>query len=320
MFLNIVSLVSLEQNIFRILSGELGVNEKREGKKNLYMAFTVVEQALVGKVADSSSCEDALVITPGFAAVIDGATSKSPLRFSGKTTGRVAAELLCEVVATLPVDATLDKFVAETGERFIEFYRHNGILERVTVDPSCRLAASVAVYSDVRREVWSVGDCRVRIADKVFMHEKAVDVRLAGKRAAAIEAYLSQGSSLDALRVHDVGRMAIENELREQLSAQNNPGVPEAYGVIDGFTPYAADVHCYRVEPGSEVVLSTDGYPLPLSTLSAAEHYLGEILRDDPLCFRRYKSTKGRYDGYLSFDDRAYVRLRVDSKTDETKV
>lgn len=284
------------------------------------MAFTIIEQALTGKAGDASLCEDALVITPGFAAVIDGATSKSPLRFSGKTTGRVAAELLSEVVAALPADATLDRFVAEAGERFIVFYRCNGILERAAVEPAYRLTASVAVYSDARREVWSVGDCRLRLGDTVFMPEKAVDVRLAGKRAAAIEAYLAQGGSLDALRVHDVGRMSIASELREQLSAQNNPELPEAYGVIDGFTPYAADVHCYRVEPGSEVVLSTDGYPLPLSTLSAAEHYLGEILRDDPLCFRRYKSTKGRYDGCLSFDDRAYVRLRVDPKADEAKV
>lgn len=113
-----------------------------------------------------------------------------------------------------------------------------------------RLTASVAVYSDARREVWSVGDCRLRLGDTVFMPEKAVDVRLAGKRAAAIEAYLAQGGSPDALRVHDVGRMAIASELREpSLSAQNNPKLPEAYGVIDGFTPYAADVHCYRVEP-----------------------------------------------------------------------
>lgn len=284
------------------------------------MAFTVIEQALTGKAGDASLCEDALVITPGFAAVIDGATSKSPLRFSGKTTGRVAAELLSEVVAALPADATMDRFVAEAGERFVAFYRCNGILGRAAAEPACRLTASVAVYSDARREVWSVGDCRLRLGDTVFMPEKAVDVRLAGKRAAAIEAYLAQGGSLDALRVHDVGRMAIASELREQLSAQNNPELPEAYGVIDGFTPYAADVHCYRVEPGSEVVLSTDGYPLPLSTLSAAEHYLGEILRDDPLCFRRYKSTKGWYDGCLSFDDRAYVRLRVDPKADESKV
>lgn len=284
------------------------------------MAFTIIEQALTGKAGDASLCEDALVITPGFAAVIDGATSKSPLRFSGKTTGRVAAELLSEVVAALPADATLDRFVTEAGERFVAFYRCNGILERAAAEPACRLTASVAVYSDARREVWSVGDCRLRLGDTVFMPEKAVDVRLAGKRAAAIEAYLAQGGLPDALRVHDVGRMAIASELREQLSAQNNPELPEAYGVIDGFTPYAADVHCYRVEPGSEVVLSTDGYPLPLSTLSAAEHYLGEILRDDPLCFRRYKSTKGRYDGCLSFDDRAYVRLRVDPKADEAKV
>lgn len=110
-----------------------GNGEAAEKEKG--MAFTIIEQALTGKAGDASLCEDALVITPGFAAVIDGATSKSPLRFSGKTTGRVAAELLSEVVAALPADATLDRFVAESGECFIAFYRCNGILERAAAEP-----------------------------------------------------------------------------------------------------------------------------------------------------------------------------------------
>lgn len=275
------------------------------------MAFTVIESRVEGKYGDASRCEDALVVTPDFAAVIDGATSKVPLAFDGKTTGRWAAELLVGVVASLPREATLSQFVDRANACLLSFYRSRQILQKTISEPEYRLAASVAVYSDARREVWSVGDCRVRIGEKTYLHEKSVDARLSGKRASAIECYLARGGELDALLVHDVGRMAIADDLRRQLRAQNNPSHDEAYGVIDGYPPYAPDVRCYRIPAATSLVLATDGYPLPLPTLSEAERYLDDVLREDPFCFRRYKSTKGKGAQQCSFDDRAYLRLLV---------
>ena len=75
------------------------------------MSFTIIEQSVVGKYSDVSLCEDALVITPFFAAVVDGATSKCDLSFDGKTTGRLASELLSGVIRSLPYDATMSEFI-----------------------------------------------------------------------------------------------------------------------------------------------------------------------------------------------------------------
>ena len=46
-------------------------------------------------------------------------------------------------------------------------------------------------------------------------------------------------------------------------------------------------------------------------TLEGSEQALQEILRDDPLLFRQYKSTKGMKEGDISFDDRTYVKLQI---------
>ena len=62
--------------------------------------------------------------------------------------------------------------------------------------------------------------------------------------------------------------------------------------------------------------MSTDGYPYLYPTLEDSERYLRMILQEDPFCFRQYKATKGKGAGQCSFDDRAYIRLRVESLSD----
>lgn len=146
----------------------------------------------------------------------------------------------------------------------------------------------------------------------MYIPEKSVDLRLAQKRAEMIERYLSQGGNLDNLIFEDVGRKTIEEDLRRQMFAQNNPSSIDAYGVIDGFTPYNPDVRCYEISVGTEVILTTDGYPYLYLTLEESERYLRMILQEDPLCFRQYKATKGKGVGQSSFDDRAYIRLHTE--------
>lgn len=56
---------------------------------------------------------------------------------------------------------------------------------------------------------------------------------------------------------------------------------------------------------------TSDGYPYLKTSLEETEQTLQEILRDDPLFFRKYKSTKGITEGAVSYDDRSYVKLII---------
>ena len=66
------------------------------------------------------------------------------------------------------------------------------------------------------------------------------------------------------------------------------------------------------VPPGSEVVLASDGYPELFGTLAESEARLNELIRLDPLCYKIYKSTKGLMDKCTHFDDRSYIRFRLE--------
>jgi glycerophosphoryl diester phosphodiesterase len=56
-------------------------------------------------------------------------------------------------------------------------------------------------------------------------------------------------------------------------------------------------------------VLASDGYPYLKDTLIASEQALQELLQNDPMLFRDYKTTKSVQEGNLSFDDRAYLKI-----------
>ena len=47
-------------------------------------------------------------------------------------------------------------------------------------------------------------------------------------------------------------------------------------------------------------------------TLEESEARLNELIRVDPLCYKFYKSTKGLMDNCTHFDDRTYVRFKVE--------
>ena len=86
-------------------------------------------------------------------------------------------------------------------------------------------------------------------------------------------------------------------------SAMTLRHAPEVSSVV---TPVPADCR--------EVVLATDGYPILRGDLQSSEDALKELLTEDPLLHRRYRSTKAPVGPDGSFDDRCYVRLRLEAK------
>lgn len=72
--------------------------------------MTITEQFICGKHT-AADCEDGIVITNDFAAVIDGSTSKTPKRLDpSMKNGRFAMLLISEYIKQMPADYTMNNF------------------------------------------------------------------------------------------------------------------------------------------------------------------------------------------------------------------
>lgn len=269
----------------------------------------VVERSVVAKSGDPDTCEDALVVTDDYAAVIDGATDKTKARYEGRLGGRFAMEVCAETIADFPPDLEAAQAIKTLTDALAA--RLPGQLP-----PAQRPTAVVGIYSAARRELWRLGDVgfwHEGLAEGGDRPQKLVDHHAAGLRAAVLTAELRAGRTVEALRDDDCGRDAIMPLLLRQGVFTNSPEPDEwGHGAIDG-TPVPG--HYIEVRPVPEsvhtLVLATDGYPRILPTLTESEQHLQKALAQDPLCIGPLRGTKGLAAGALSFDDRAYLRLAL---------
>lgn len=250
-----------------------------------------------------------MVVNADFAAVIDGSTSKTPLRVNpDMSNGRYCMELIRRYILSMAADISMDAFCRGVTEYIADAYRQHGIdRERLSAHPEERLTASAVIYSSCHREVWFIGDCQCLIDGKLYDNAKPYESRLAGRRAAFIEKALASGRTTvqNILNGDDQGRASILEELVQCCKGQN-----KTFSVIDGFTIPLALVKVIKLAPEThEIVLASDGYPLLCPTLAASEAALRRQLNTDPLCISTYKATKGLRQGQSSFDDRSYIRF-----------
>lgn len=96
--------------------------------------------------------------------------------------------------------------------------------------------------------------------------------------------------------------------LRLQSQFANKRG-PYGYFVFDGFTDPTYPIRTVNINPGDEVVLASDGYPLLRPSLAQSERELHRLKREDPELISEYQSAKGFTPGNDSFDDRTYLRF-----------
>ena len=289
----------------------------------------VIESSIIGKKSPEA-CEDGMVVTDDFIAVIDGSTSKTPKHFNpDMKNGRYAMMLISEYIREeLKADASGADF-CQGVPAFIynKVYEKLGVEERLKEHPEERLTASVILYSRTRNEVWMVGDCQAIIDGKLYENGKPYEQEIARKRVELIEQGLSPAEA----------RKQIEPLLIEaMLSGQN-----QTYTVIDGFPIYREGVKVVSVSDScsvqdsvpasdsvpcsdsvsasgtisvssSEIVLASDGYPFLEPTLSASEAALAEQIANDPQNIHSFIATKGIVEGNKSFDDRTYIRFSVE--------
>lgn len=286
----------------------------------------IIESCIIGKKSPEA-CEDGMVVTDDFIAVIDGSTSKTPKHLNpDMKNGRYAMMLISEYIREeLKADASADEFCqGVTAYIYNKVYEKLGVEERLKEHPEERLTASAILYSRTRNEVWMVGDCQAIIAGKLYENGKPYEEKIARKRVELIEQGLSPAEA----------RKQIEPLLIEaMLSGQN-----QTYTVIDGFPIYREGVKVVSVSDScsvqdsfpasdsvpcsdsasasgtisassSEIVLASDGYPFLKPTLAASEAALAEQIANDPQNIRSFIATKGIVEGNKSFDDRTYIRF-----------
>lgn len=275
--------------------------------------FVVEECFLKGKKSPSSN-EDGIIITSDFAAIIDGATAKSNFEMNGKKTGRLAMELALEAIRKFPKDIDAKEAITRITNEIYNFYVEHHLLDELKAQPGKRFTANGVIYSYARNEVWQVGDCQCIIGNLYSSNEKEIDGFMANARSAFNEVALANGmATMQSLAEHDLGRDFIAPFLSQQAILQNNPDKNQRYAfpVFDGFPVNMEQVNIFPVGKVKEIIISSDGYPRLFSTLKESECYLMNILKNDPLCMRQYKSTKGIKNGNCSFDDRAYLRISL---------
>ena len=254
-------------------------------------------------------------LTPHFAAVIDGATSKSDyVSPDGKSTGRLAMELVLQAISELPPDADMPQAIVLITAKIHDFYVEHDLLADLDAKPNMRFTANGVIYSAVRHEIWQIGDCQCMVNGTLHLNEKEIDAIMADARAAYNEAAIALGeTTLDDLAKDDPGRAFINPFLQRQAILQNHPNKdqPFAFPVFDGFKIHPEQVKVTPVAAGDVVVLASDGYPQLQADLVQSEDKLQAIMQADPNCMREYKSTKGLSKGSKSFDDRAYLKFKL---------
>lgn len=286
----------------------------------------IIESSIIGKKSPEA-CEDGMVVTDDFIAVIDGSTSKTPKHLNpDMKNGKYAMMLISEYIwEELKADASVDDFCqGVTAYIYNKVYEKLGVEERLKEHPEERLTASAILYSRTRNEVWMVGDCQAIIDGKLYENGKPYEQEIARKRVELIEQGLSPAEA----------RKQIEPLLiKAMLSGQN-----QTYTVIDGFPIYREGVKVVSVSDSSsvqdsvpasdsvpcsdsasasgtipssssEIVLASDGYPFLKPTLAVSEAALAEQIANDPQNIHSFIATKGIVEGNKSFDDRTYIRF-----------
>lgn len=272
---------------------------KMNKKYNILECFTQC------KSTNENRNEDGIYIGDHFIAVIDGATSKTSITLDGKTSGQIARDIIIEKLSSFKGNEDSGTVVKELQREIVNFSQNHKI---------DHLSASAVIYSCMRREIWSIGDCQFSVNGYVEQNVKRIDQVFSEARSIALYALLEAGYNEKELFEHDLAREYLLPFLKLQKFLENK-SVKYGYCVFNGDCPSESFplemIRITAVPEEAEVILASDGYPQLGNTLAESENNLNKILTEDPFCYKINCSTKGLVRGNVSFDDRTYIRFHV---------
>jgi len=261
---------------------------------------------------DQEANEDFLVTTDHFVLVVDGATDKTGYVVEGMKGGRFVAKAVAELHQSgeLPPDIDMAGWIEAVTRKV------DAELNRVSwPDDIQRPAASVLAYSVQRREMFRVGDCHYRIDSVDFPGGKEIDDFHGNTRAEKLKACLLAGASVSDLLENDPGRDLIVQSLANQYKFANATVGRFAYPVVNGDrVPSHIMEKPVPVSPGSFVVMTSDGFDFPKSTVTDTLAAQEQSYFVDPLRIGldgARASTKGLVAGMTQHDDQTYVSFRT---------
>lgn len=264
----------------------------------------IVEKFLLSKYGENAVSEDLIFESEDIVAVIDGATSKSQKLWGGVSSGFFAAKTICvalnEIKRNLNAIDTInylnDYLITQIGDKKIPF--------------NDRPMASLVLYNNTTSQIIRYGDCKFLIDAEEFPRVNQNDIALASKRAKILLEAIEKGKSIEELKQKDIGREFILDQLARNTEYANHAG-KKGYPAINGTIINKNFIDCYSVKKNSQIILASDGYPFLKPTLEESEAELKRVIEEEPLLIKQYISTKGMRQNQVSFDDRAYVRLKI---------
>jgi hypothetical protein len=256
----------------------------------------VLESFVMPKSPDGPG-DDRIVLTDTYAAVVDGATRKHPGHPRKRT-----CDVICDAIRELPNSADL-----ESALGYISAYLAASLSQDSTE------SASLMIYSEIDRRILVVGSGSVNIDGRRRKFGSAHEQSAARIRAAYLQELLLQGVPENELLADDPGRKLIFPVLANEYLLRNVDKDGEYYfGALDNKPVPKRFLNFIDVPIDAKYVcLASDGYPNCLETLELSNRDVENAIAEDPLMIGSYPMTKGVTPSNCSFDDRAYLRIRV---------
>lgn len=279
----------------------------------------IQEQYIAAKFL-APSCEDVIVTTNDFIAVVDGATDRTGWKSaSGHSGGKIAAEVIREGITELPKEVNAHAAVNLLTEKLAEEWeaqKEQGF-PILNMPPS----AVLVMYSSYWNEVWQIGDVGFRFLTgedencsiSEGVEDSVIERFSANVRAVFIQDLLASGMSFEAIQQRNE-RMNDPHWdiIRTQDMFLNRANGEFGFGALNGNHVPDEFIEIFPVAPDvQEIVFASDGYPLIGKTLELTETYLQGAIERDPLCIGELRGSHGVMKGYHSFDDCAYIRFSI---------
>lgn len=263
---------------------------------------------------DASLNEDRWVVIKDTFAVIDGATSRVPVKFGEKTGGQFTADVVCEVLRTTDSSVNgleLIKLMTASLNQQIEVMGMRNIVEETAEARPAALFIAARVDRD-KLIITSLGDVGCRVNGETILYEplKIEEVNVT-KRVQAMREAKEQNPNISDEDLLRIGADAADEGVKiHARSYYNNPDSELGHGIIDGrLVPEKyVRVHEFDLEKIRTIELFSDGY-FKLGekpTIESWEQSFEEIEREDPLKYGKYPGIKGSAPDHFT-DDRTIL-------------